>query len=164
MSAFLLRSSLVGAVGLLAVGCGCRQDYDLITGVENPPEGEWGQWLSMDTTPDGRLAITYYSPERNGEVRFAAGVTRTDGTVSWEHEDVDGQAIDGLNPGDRGKYTSMKVAPSGTVWVSYHDEALGKLRVAQRVAPDSWVSDVADQGGGLAPNYGLWTSLDRDGD
>ncbi|TNE85928.1 MAG: hypothetical protein EP330_23605 [Deltaproteobacteria bacterium] len=164
MIASLVRTSLLGSVALLAIGCGCRQDYDLVAPIDNSPEADWGQWLSMDTTPDGRLAITYYTTDQNGSIRFAAGSPRSDGSVVWDHEDVDGGPVDGLNPGDRGKYTSMRVAESGTVWASYHDEALGTLRVAQRVSPDNWVSDVADQGGGLAPKYGMWSSLDLDAD
>lgn len=160
MIATLFRTTLLGSVALLAIGCGCRNDWDLNAIEENPPEEEWGQWLSMDTTPDGRLAITYYTTDANGAIRFASGSPRSDGTVLWEHEDVDGYPVDRLNPGDYGKYGSMKVGGNGQVWVSYHDEALGQLRVARRTGPGSWEAESADAGSSLAPKYGMWTSLD----
>ncbi|MCO4743966.1 MAG: hypothetical protein KC912_04205 [Proteobacteria bacterium] len=162
MIATALRASLYGTVALLAIGCSCNE-YDLVAPEENAPEGAWGQWLSMDTTPDGRLGITYYATERE-QIRFAIGSPQSDGTVAWEHEDVDGHAEDGLNPGDRGKYGSMVVAPDGAIWASYHDAALGQLRVAKRTGPDRWSHDMAEAGSGLAPLYGMWTSIDLDAD
>ena len=157
----LIRSAALLSVAALATACTCRSDYDLVAPQERPPEGDWGQWLSMDTTPDGRIAMTYYATERE-QIRFATGTPKADGTVSWEHEDVDGHAQDGLNPGDRGKFGSMVVSPDGTVWASYHDAALGQLRVAHRLSPDNWEHEMADAGGGFAPVYGMWTSIDLD--
>ena len=84
---------------------------------EEPFSTDWGQWLSMTTTPDGKPAITFYDRDRGG-IGFAIGEI-TDGEVEWTFEGVDGYpGSSGLDPGDRGTYTSLTFGPDGTAWAS----------------------------------------------
>ncbi len=149
---------LLGA-SLLLLGSGCRSDVQFNPNIQPPPLGhDHGQWLSMDIGPSGDLAVTYYDREYGG-IGFARGEIQPDDTVWWHHEKVDGYAgSDGVNPGDRGRFTSMQIDAEGVVWASYQDSVNHSLRVAHRRG-DTWESELADAGSGITPEAGLWTSL-----
>ena len=125
----------------------------------------------MDVAPDGeRLVIGYYDREQDA-VGFAVGTIGSEG-ITWAHEQVDGyqDPNSGLDSGDRGKFTSMKVAPDGTVWMAYYDADFKSLRYAHRIGgnilggtPD-WVTGEVDAGTGGIPRAGEWASLDLDAD
>ena len=124
----MLRRLLVAAPAILATGCSCNQDYafpDPLFVAPDAPES-FGSWLSMDAAPDGiRLVISYYDTV-DGALGFAVGTPTADGTVEWEHEQVDGYAgDDGLDRGDRGKYSSLKVAGDGSVWLERFEPVTG---------------------------------------
>ena len=155
------RRASLALVGAVAIGC--RQDVDFVPQEPSVLEADHGQWLSMDVSPDGQLAVTYYDRSMDA-IGFAAGEPREDGAVFWNYEEVDGYPDDqGLNTGDRGKFTSMKIADDGRVWASYYDATNKSLRAAFRDR-GVWTSEVADTGSGLSPDAGLWTSLDLDAD
>lgn len=158
------RSSL-GLAGLLVSaallqGCGCNEQE--FTPLEWPElTDDYGKWLSADVAPDGRPVIAYYNVSQ-GALGFAVGDVAADGTARWRHEEIDGYASDeGMDTGDVGQWCSMKVAPDGTVWVSYY--ANGSLKVAHR-KNGLWSTEVADTSTGMAPDAGQWTSLDFDAD
>ena len=102
---------VVGTSVLLEACTGCREDpVHLIDGEPEEPH-DIGQYLSMDVM-DGDPVVSYYDRTK-GALAFSVG-TIEDGTVSWEEERIDGYAgDDGLDPGDRGKYTSLAVDGSG---------------------------------------------------
>lgn len=153
------RSACLALVGVLALGC--KQDIDFVPQEPTPLEADHGQWLSMDVSPGGQLAVTYYDRSMGG-LGFAKGEPRSDGAVFWDYEEVDGYPDDnGLNPGDRGKFSSMKIDADGRVWASYYDAGNGALRVAMR-DQSAWTTELADSGSGLSPDAGQWTSLDLD--
>lgn len=154
------------ALPLLALsGCsGCnKSEYDFapLTDPVIVEPADYGSWLSMGVAPDGqRPTITYYDRIQKG-VGFATGTEQADGTLAWVHEYVDGYPeADGLDRGDRGKYTSHAVAPDGRVWVAYQDVDNGTLKVAVRAGPHQWTNEVADVGGGITSfDAGNWASL-----
>ena len=160
----LVRSALVAGAGLLMVGCGCNQDHEFLPRyAPDPLDADHGQWLSMDVAPTGDLAVTYYDRDAGG-IGFARGEIQNDLQVWWYHEQVDGYPDDqGVNTGDKGQFTSMKVAPDGVVWASYYDGDNGALRLAKRTG-GVWETEPADGGSGPSPHAGLWTSLDLDAD
>ncbi|MCA9494350.1 MAG: hypothetical protein KC621_30700 [Myxococcales bacterium] len=144
---------------LMAAGCGRNElsgnvDFPEVDDHSVDPPLAMGQWMSLDRSPDGtQLTMSYYDGSRTA-LGFAVGTPLGDGTVRWAHERVDAYPeSNGLDTGARGKYTSQKTAPDGTVWISYWDEDWGKLRVAHRLAPATWEAVDVDTGGGL------WTSL-----
>jgi hypothetical protein len=139
-------------------GCRCNgTTYD--AKVPAPLESDHGKYLSMDVAPDGRPVISYYDVTLTG-LGFALGTVEDDGSVVWNHEQVDGYAdAGGLDTGDVGQYTSLKVAPDGSVWVAY--QAGNALKVAHRVG-GVWTTELADAGQGAAPKVGRWTSLALD--
>jgi hypothetical protein len=141
---------------------GCKNDYTFEPSVvEEAPVSDIGQWLQMDTAPDGKPVIAYYDVT-DGGVGFAVGNVYLNGEIEWAHEEVDGYPdSQGLDSGDRGKYLSMTVAPDGHVWMSYHDEMNGGLRVAHRVGP-FWGTAAVDGGTGASPDAGRWTSIATD--
>ncbi|MBW2257041.1 MAG: hypothetical protein JRI25_20945 [Deltaproteobacteria bacterium] len=156
-----VRGVLIAVLGVAVAGCSCRNDTTFTPREQRVLENDHGQWLSMDVAPDGRLVVTYYDRSWGG-IGFAKGTPKDSGEVFWDYEQVDGYPDDqGLNPGDRGLFTSVKVAPDGGVWASYYDNTNGSLRVAHRVG-GRWETEVADVGGGLDPNAGQWTSLALD--
>jgi len=115
------------------------------------PSPDHGSWLSMDLAPDGeRLAVAYYDRTEEA-LGFAVGEIRDD-QIFWKHEQVDGYPSGDSLPTSVGMYTSMKVAPDGTVWVAYYDQGADYLKVAHRVGP-VWTADRIDSGGGM------WNSL-----
>jgi hypothetical protein len=116
----------------------------------------------MDVAPDGQLALAFYDVEFGG-LGFALG-SRHGEFIWWDYEEVDGYPdSDGLNPGDRGQYCSMMVAPDGTIWISYYNSTTGGLYVAHRTGK-KWELELADAGTGLSPDAGQWTSLALDAD
>lgn len=156
------------ALAVVTVLFGCNRTETTFTPDESiePLDTDWGSWLSMDVTPDGRLAAAYYD-RTHGALGFAVAQSLSDDEVVWRHEEVDGYTSDeGMDVGDRGRFASMKVAPDGTVWIAYRDDTNGGLRVARRLGPDRWESEVADPGTGMTPDGGYWASLalDADGD
>lgn len=151
---------LVAPLVLLA-GCNCRNDATYTPLAPTVFENDHGQWLSMDTSPAGELVVSYYDRTRGG-VGFAIGRTQDDGDVLWTYEEVDGYPDDqGLDPGDRGLFTSLAVAESGRVWVAYYDMDNQLLRAAFRDG-GVWTVEQADSGSGLNPDTGLWASLALD--
>lgn len=156
------RTVFAIVTGTVLSGCSCNSEYTWderelnITSNEAPLD--YGAWLSMDVAPDGeRLVLAYYD-KAEGAVGFAVG-TVGDSGVSWAHEEVDGYAgSDGLDPGDRGKYTSMEVANNGTVWVAYQNVSGGNVWAAQRTGKE-WVTELVDAGTGSPPAAGAWCSL-----
>lgn len=158
----LVRTVLLAGSGLVLVGCGCNQEHQFLPSHQpDPLAADHGQWLSMDVAPNGDLAVTYYDRDASG-IGFARGEIQDDLSVWWFHEKVDGYPdSEGVNPGERGKFTSMEVAPDGVVWASYYDAVNGALRVAKRTG-DTWETEPADGGSGPSPHVGMWTSLALD--
>lgn len=157
-------ATLLFSLGLLGA---CTQELPGISGVDpvpsDPVPPDHGSWLSMDTSPNGQTpVIAYYDREFNG-LGFAIGTLDAEGAVSWYHERVDGyQDASGLNTGDIGTYTSMKVAPDGTVWIASHDKTRNQLKFARRLSgnlkqgqPREWINGVIDAG----PGVGTWSSM-----
>lgn len=124
-----------------------------------PFSADWGQWLSMTTSPDGQPAISFYDRD-NGGIGFAMGKL-DDGVPTWSFEGVDGYpGASGLDPGDRGTYTSLVFADDGTAWVSFYDQGAKTLRYAQRHPTlGAWSAGLADVGDGVAPDAGLFSSI-----
>jgi hypothetical protein len=144
----------------LATGCQCGVDNNFAPIDDVDITDDYGKWLSMGVGPDGSPVIAYYDVTLGG-LGFAIGSVKTDGTVSWRHERVDGfPDSTGMDTGDVGQFTSLQVARDGTIWVSYYGG--NALRVAHRVNGE-WTWEVADSGTGMAPNTGQWTSLALDG-
>jgi hypothetical protein len=149
---------------LVAAGCSCNeQDYSF-PGQPAPVDGEpapevFGDYISMDVAPDGqRITIAYHEYDF-GAVGFAVGSPGADGTITWSHERVDGYpGDDGRDPGDRGKHTSHRVAPDGTVWLAYSDMEQGGLFVSLRESgPSSWTEPET-----VEPGAGAWASMALD--
>lgn len=159
----MLRSALLLSPALIAAGCSCNQDYSFppVETFEADVSEDFGSWLSLDTAPDGtRLTMTYYDRDQSG-IGFAVGTPQADASVLWAHEPVDGYPEDdGLDRGDRGRYTSHAVGADGRVWAAYQDVDNGTLRVAVRDGPGNWTHDMADAGSGIsATGAGAWASL-----
>lgn len=160
------RSTRLFAVlpALVAAGCSCNQDYSFpepaaLTYAEAPPD--FGSFLSLDKAPDNRrVTMTYYDRVTSG-IGFATGTPQEDGSFTWLHEHVDGYPEeDGLDRGDRGRYTSHLVADDGRVWAAYQDSTNGTLKFAERTAPNVWENEVLDAGlGTSAAEAGYWTSI-----
>ncbi|MCB9746466.1 MAG: hypothetical protein H6740_28070 [Alphaproteobacteria bacterium] len=142
-------------------GCGgCREkDVTADSGPVEIPEitNDVGQYLSMDAFSDGTVAISYYDRTKGG-LAFA-----TWNGERWIEERVDGYAgSDGLDPGDRGKYTSLAIDSGDTAWISYYDATNGNLFYARRSPAGEWETGLADTGGGATPNAGMFSSLALD--
>ena len=158
---------VIGVLLLTMTGCkGCQSE----TGINPDPldtgeaafTNDFGQWLSMGTMSDGSPAITYYDATQTG-IGFAIAQVGDDGTVSWSHEAVDGYPVEGLDNGERGKFTTMAIAADDTVWVFYQDFGLGTLRYGKRdPATGEWTTDLADVGGGAASDAGYFASASLD--
>lgn len=161
----MLRNAVLLTPLFIAAGCSCNQEYSFpkqVTVTTEDPDN-FGAWLSMDTAPDGvRLVVSYYDKVA-GALGFAVGLPSEDGSVNWVHEQVDGYTgDDGLDRSNRGMYSSVKVAPDGTVWVAYHDVDNGGLYYGHRTGPGLWETGLVDAGTGSSPNAGQWASLDID--
>jgi len=158
---FSLVSQLVlGATcGLLLAGCGCRDDpVHPVDDVPTEDPNDVGQWLSMGTMPDGSPAVSFYDNTK-GALAFSIGTVK-DGDVFWDREEVDGYpGQDGLDPGDRGRYTSLVVQDDGIVWVTYYDSTNGALRYAHRNGDGEWETGIAGTGSGPSPDVGKFSSV-----
>jgi hypothetical protein len=159
-------------VGLTLLA-GCRSDINIVTKQpteeEEPEEvveftNDWGQWLSLDVLPDGRPVAAFYD-NTEGAVGFAIATIDSDGTVSWSYEQPDGYPDSGgLDPGNRGKYVDMAIAPNGDVWLAYQDLQNENLRYARRYYLSGlWENGVADSGSGPDTASGLFASISLDG-
>lgn len=127
-----------------------------------PFTNDWGQWLSAATMRDGSPALAYYDATAKG-TGFAIGTVGVDGAVTWSHEQPDGYPDDnGLDAGDRGKYTSLAVAANDEVWISYRDNQNKTLRYARRDTAGAWTNGVADPCAGPTPDCGLFSSIALD--
>lgn len=127
---------------------------------DEPFENDFGQWLSMAATPEGKPAIAYYDATK-GALGYAVAEIR-DGAATWSHYPVDGYAgDDGLDPGDIGKYASMAIADDGTIWIAYYNVSVGGLYYA-RCSDGEWETGLADAGSGSSPDAGQWTSIALD--
>lgn len=157
-------SRIVPIVAVLGVSVfleackGCREDPVHLIEEEPADPHDIGQYLSMQVL-DGSPAVSYYDRTKGG-LAFSIG-TIEDGAVSWDEERIDGYAgDDGLDPGDRGKYTSLQIDDGGTAWVSYYDATNGNLFYARRAGKDDWETGVADTGSGPTPDAGQFSSLE----
>lgn len=142
---------------------GCRDDPDTIVPNETPPEDphDIGQYLSMRTMPDGSPAMAYYDRTKGG-LSFRVGTMKGE-DMTWAEERIDGFAdANGLDSGDRGKYASLAIDSAGTAWITYYDAINGALLYARRDAANSYTKGIADVGGGVTPNAGLFSSLQLD--
>jgi hypothetical protein len=157
---------------LAFAGLGCRSDINIVgkAPVEEEPEvvveeftNDWGQWLSMDVLPDGRPVAAFYDATK-GAVGFAIATIAADGSVTWSYEEPDGYAdSSGLDPGDRGKYVDMVVAPNGDVWLAYQDLGAENLRYARRYYLSGlWENDFADGDSNPASASGYVASIALD--
>jgi hypothetical protein len=161
-STLLALASLAPA--LVAVGCGCNQEYSFPEpeGVQFPdPPPDFGSHLSFGVAPDGRrVTMTYYDRVTEG-IGFATGRFSESGELLWRHEQVDGYPEeDGLDRGDRGRYTSHLVTPEGMVIVAYQDSSNGQLKAAERLGPNNWESMNVDAGlGETVTDAGNWASI-----
>jgi hypothetical protein len=151
----------LAAGALLSIGCGCNEEPENLVEptVEDPHD--IGQYLSMGVY-DGQPAASYYDRTKGG-LTFALG--EIDGEkVNWTEERIDGFADEeGLDVGDRGKYTSMLI-DGDDVWITYFDATNGNLFYALRGGKDDWETGVADTGGGSTPNAGRFSSLAKGAD
>jgi hypothetical protein len=163
-------------LGILAVAMGmvgCRSDINIVS--KGPTEEEsqvvveefshdWGQWLSMGVLPDGRPVAAFYDATM-GAVGFAIATLNADGTVSWAYEEPDGYPDSGgLDPGNRGKYVDMAVAPNGDVWLAYQDINNEVLRYARRYYLSGvWETGAADSDSNPSSSSGLFASVAIDG-
>lgn len=158
------RSFRILVAASLAAGVGaCKPSEYVVEPYEvrdEAPGADIGSWMSMDLAPDGqRLVVSYYDRSAGGLGFGIGSVDDATGEITWVHEHVDGYpGDDGLDRGDRGKYTSMKVAKDGTVWVAYQDVTNGALLAAHRRGPN-WEVMTVDSGSGLRPQVGAWNSL-----
>ena len=85
--------------------------------------------MDMGQLSDGSAAISYYDSTQ-GAVGLAVG---RNGNSTWLHQGIDGYPNDqGLDEGDRGKYTTLAVADDGQVWVAFYDICLKTLRYGNK--------------------------------
>jgi hypothetical protein len=148
---------------LVLQGCeGCNDNQiDPKLDEEDVFTNDIGSWLSMALTPEGKPAIAYYD-RTMGALGYAVGTVDSAGKVTWAREEVDSYPDDnGLNPGDAGRYASMKIAASGQVWIAYQDVSNGTLKYAHK-GDGVWEIGVADIGGGAKTDAGYWASLALD--
>jgi len=150
---------LGASCGALLAGCGCRDDpVRPIEDVPTEDPNDIGQWLSMDTMPDGSPAVSFYDNTK-GALAFAIGTVK-DGKAIWDREEVDGYpGQDGLDPGDRGRYTSLALQEDGVAWITYYDSTNGALRYARRDADGEWETGIAGTGSGPSPDVGKFSSV-----
>lgn len=155
--------------GLQLIGCKSCQENQIIAQEKigddadaEPFTNKWGAWLSMTTTPDGNPAVSYYD-KTVGALGYAVADISS-GEPIWRHEEVDGYTNDqGLDEGDRGKFTSLAIASDGRVWISYYDIGLKYLRYATKdPSTDEWTFAMADMGGGSSPDAGHFSSIALD--
>jgi len=148
---------------IFIAGCSCGRDDEIIPIEEPTPEAhDVGSWLGLAVMPDGAPAVSFYDRDKGG-LGFAIGTISEDG-VEWDAVEVDGfPDSEGLNPGDRGTYSSLAVDSSGVAWIAYRDGGNGTLRYAMRSADGAtWDGGLADAGSGPSPDVGQWTSIALD--
>ncbi len=165
MPARLLYTLITGVTcSTLLMGCGCRDDNPRVH--PNTPEedpNDVGQWLSMDLMSDGSPAVSFYDNSKGG-LGFAIGTLDSSGDISWKKEAVDGfPAENGLDPGDRGLYTSLAVDGQNQAWISYYDASNGALRYALRSSEGEWETGIAGTGSGPTSDVGWFSSLALNG-
>ena len=150
----------------------CKKDQEITKGnikdtsEENIEEGyrnDWGKWLSLDQMTDGTPAVSYYDSTTGG-LGYATYKPNEDGDLEWHNEEIDGYVNEqGLDVGDRGKYSSLAITSTDIPWITYYDVGLKNLRYATKVPGENgdleWVTGNADSGGGSSPNGGLYSSL-----
>jgi hypothetical protein len=143
-------------------GCQETKVAEVDTGLVEGFTNNWGKWLDMTKTPEGNPVIAYYDVT-HGALGLATG-TLNDGSVSWEHEEIDGYPNEqGLDQGDRGAYASVAIDDTGTTWVAYYDASLQTLRYGMRTTDATeWTLGVADTGGGGTPDAGLFSAMALD--
>ncbi len=160
-----LSSSVIIAItsAVILTGCNCGREDEIIP-IEDPTPAahDVGAWLGMDVMPDGAPAVSFYDRDKGG-LGFAIGTISADG-VEWDAVEVDGfPDSEGLNPGDRGTYSSLAVDSAGMAWIAFRDGSNGALRYANRSADGStWDVGVADSGSGASSDAGEWTSIALD--
>ncbi|MEC7985076.1 MAG: hypothetical protein VX278_07925 [Myxococcota bacterium] len=122
----------------------------------------WGSWLSMATLSTDAVIVSYYD-KTDGGLGLATADFSTD-PVSWSHEQIDGYSNEqGLDVGNRGKFSSLAVTPDDTIWIAFHDVGLHTLRYAMRGPSETeWTTGVADTGSGSSPDAGWFTSIALD--
>ncbi len=157
---------------ILSTFFSCKDDQEIKKGnvkdTSNPilDEGyknDWGKWLSLSHTSDNSPAVSYYDSTTGG-LGFAIYKTNEDGDLEWHNEEIDGYANEqGLDIGDRGKYSSLAITSTDTPWITYYDVGLKNLRYATKVEGQGgdleWFTGSADSGGGSSPDAGLYSSM-----
>ena len=138
----------------LLQGCNaCQSETSLVAPEPNDEEEvsdhNWGRYLSLSAMTDGTPVLSYYDQTKTA-LGFARGTLHEEEgsqTWKWTHEEVDGYADEtGLDTGDRGRFTSLKVAADDTAWVAYQDTTNGSLRYAQRASDGTWTTGIAASG------------------
>ena len=160
-----LSSTTIIAItsAVVLTGCNCGREDEIIPIEEPTPElHDVGSWLGMALMPDGAPAVSFYDRDKGG-LGFAIGTISADG-VEWDAVEVDGfPDSEGLNPGDRGTYSSLAVDSAGVAWIAFRDGGNDTLRYANRSADGAtWDVGVADAGAGSSPDAGEWTSIALD--
>ncbi len=146
--------------------CSCQPENNLGNVQPDDPNGlmthDIGQYLSMTLNDEGQPVISFYDRDK-GALAFGVGEVLGE-TLDWTLSPVDGYPDDvGLDPGDRGKYTSVAVDAAGTTWIAYHDATSGVLRVATcPKGGTAWELLVGDAGTGASPETGKFASLALD--
>jgi hypothetical protein len=157
-------SSLLFVPALLAA-CSRNElgavEFDPVDTYESKDPETFGAWTSFDTSPDGtKLTMSYYDRSKSA-LGYAVGTANPDNTFAWIHEPVDGYIGDnGLDSGDRGKYSSQRTLADGTVWIAYQDTTNRVLRAAHRLGPGNWEEPAGIDGAGT----GAWASMALDAD
>ena len=157
---------------LLTCLIGCKNDEEINKGkiqdtseviVEKEYTNDWGKWLSLSHTSDNSPAVSYYDSTTGG-LGFAIYKVDDDGELIWHNEELDGYVNEqGLDVGDRGKYSSLVLTSTDIPWITYYDVGLKTLRYATKITGESgdleWTTGVADSGGGSSPDAGLYSSI-----
>jgi hypothetical protein len=157
----------MSSLALLSLVAGCSRnelgavEFEPWEAPESKDPVAFGAWTSFGTSPDGtKLTMSYYDRVQSG-VGYAVGTANPDNTFTWIHEPVDGYLGDnGLDTGDRGRYSAQVTLPDGTVWVAYQDTTNRTLRAAHRVGPGAWEESAAIDVAGT----GAWASMALDAD
>jgi hypothetical protein len=156
----IMRLSNATIATLLTLGgCSCNEEYNFKSlESTSTAEADFGRWLQMDNAPDGSPVAAFYD-DLIGGLGFAVGTEKSDGSISWALEAVDGYPLeDGTDTVDVGSYTSMAVDGNGEVWLSYYNNTDGGLKVAHRVGGEWSIEDV-DSGESELSDAGTWTSI-----
>lgn len=152
-------------VPVVLFGCSRNElgavEFDPPDTYESETPEAFGMWTSFDRSPDGsKLTMSYYDRSKTA-LGFAVGTANPDNSFTWVHEKIDGYIGDnGLDSGDRGKYSTQRTMPDGTVWVAYQDSTNRVLKAAHRLGPGNWEEPVSVDGAGT----GYWASMALDAD